>query len=46
VVNLYGRARSEANKLGVKEIAVSLSHSKEYAIALVVGIAEKNRESE
>jgi holo-[acyl-carrier protein] synthase len=35
LVNLYGRAQSVANKLGVKEIAVSLSHSREYAIALV-----------
>ena len=42
LVNLYGRAQSEANKLGVKEIAVSLSHSKEYAIASVVGVSETN----
>ena len=42
LVNLYGRAQSEAKKLGVKEIAVSLSHSKEYAIASVVGISETN----
>jgi len=41
-VNLYGKAQSEANKLGVKEIAVSLSRSKEYAIASVVGISETN----
>ncbi len=34
-LNLYGRAQSEANKLGLREIAVSLSHSKEYAIASV-----------
>ena len=37
LVNLYGRAKSEASKLGVKEIAVSLSHSKEYAIASAFG---------
>ena len=43
LVNLYGRAQSEANKLGVKEIAVSLSHSREYAIASVVGVSETNR---
>ena len=42
VVKLYGRAQSEADKLGVKEIAVSLSHSREYAIASVVGISETN----
>ena len=37
MLNLYGRAQSEASKLGVKEIAVSLSHSKEYAVASVIG---------
>ena len=36
LVNLYGRAKREANKLGVKEIAVSISHSKEYAIVSVI----------
>jgi len=36
LLNLYGKAQTEANKLGVKEIAVSLSHSKEYAVASVV----------
>ena len=38
LVKLYGRAQKQAEKLGIKEIAVSLSHSKEYAIASVVGI--------
>ncbi|MEE8318162.1 MAG: holo-ACP synthase [Dehalococcoidales bacterium] len=33
LVNLYGRAQSKADELGISEIAVSLSHSKEYAIA-------------
>jgi len=37
LVNLYGRAQNKAKELGLKEIAVSLSHSKEYAIASVVG---------
>ena len=37
LINLYGRAQNEANKLGLREIAVSLAHSKEYAIASVVG---------
>ena len=36
-LNLYGRARSEANNLGIKEIAISLSHSKDYAIAAAIG---------
>ena len=40
VVNLYGRARRRASQLGLKEIAVSLSHSKEHAIASVVAIPE------
>ena len=38
LINLYGRAQNKANELGLKEIMVSLSHSKEYAIASVVGI--------
>lgn len=36
-VNLYGKAQSEANKLGLKEINISLSHSKEYAVAAAIG---------
>jgi holo-[acyl-carrier protein] synthase len=42
VVNLYGRAQSKADELGIREIAVSLSHSKEYAIASVSSISESN----
>ena len=37
LLNLYGRAQNEANKLGIKEIAVSLAHSREYAIATAIG---------
>lgn len=37
VLNLYGRAKSEANRLGLKEIAVSLAHSRDYAVASVAG---------
>jgi holo-[acyl-carrier protein] synthase len=37
LVNLHGKARTEAQRLGLKEIAVSLSHSREYAIAVVSG---------
>jgi holo-[acyl-carrier protein] synthase len=37
LINLYGRAQSEANNLGIKEIAVSLAHSREYAIATAIG---------
>ena len=42
LLNLYGNAQSKASELGIKEIAVSLSHSKEYAIASVSGISETN----
>jgi len=37
LVNLYGRAKIVADKLGLKEIAISLSHSREYAIATALG---------
>ena len=40
LVNLYGRAQIEAQRLGLKEIAISLSHSKEYAISMVTGEAK------
>ncbi len=36
-IKLYGKARREAENLGIKEIAVSLSHSREYAIAAAIG---------
>ncbi len=41
VVRLYGRAQHHATSLGLNELAISLSHSKEYAIAFVVGEAKK-----
>ncbi|HEY51594.1 MAG TPA: holo-[acyl-carrier-protein] synthase [Dehalococcoidia bacterium] len=41
-VNLYGRAQSKAVELGIREIAVSLSHSKEYAVACVSAVSEIN----
>ena len=37
LVNLYDRAQTEAERLGLKGIAVSLSHSREYAVAMVSG---------
>jgi holo-[acyl-carrier protein] synthase len=37
VVYLHGKAQSRAEEIGLKELAISLSHSKEYAIASVVG---------
>jgi len=36
-VNLYGEAQNQARALGLENIAVSLSHSKEYAIAVAIG---------
>jgi len=37
LVNLYGKAQSQAQDLGLDKFAISLSHSREYAIALVAG---------
>ncbi|MEE8470375.1 MAG: holo-ACP synthase [Dehalococcoidia bacterium] len=37
LVFLHGRARSRARKLGMKDVSISLSHSREYAVASVVG---------
>ena len=45
-VNLYGRAQAKADELGIKAIAVSLSHSKEYAIAYVSAVSETNHPEE
>ncbi|MDA0734247.1 MAG: holo-ACP synthase [Chloroflexi bacterium] len=35
-IQLYGRAEDRAQLLGVTEIALSISHSQEYAVAFVV----------
>ncbi len=37
VVHLYGEAQKKASRLGLDALAISLSHSKDYAIAFVVG---------
>lgn len=37
LVSLYGRARIRAEELGIRGLAISLSHSRDYAIASVVG---------
>ena len=39
-VHLYGKAQNQATKLGLSDIAISLSHSREYAIALAAGEAK------
>ena len=36
-VHLYGKAQDKADKLGLGKLAISLSHSREYAIAFVIG---------
>ena len=38
-VQLYGKASMKAQEIGISQFALSLSHSKEYAIAMVVGYA-------
>jgi holo-[acyl-carrier protein] synthase len=37
LVTLYGQAKEKAEKLGIKMLDISLSHSREYAVAFVVG---------
>ena len=37
LVRLYGKAQNEADGLGLDKLVISLSHSREYAIALVSG---------
>ena len=37
-IQLHGRASLRAEKIGVKELALSLSHSRNYAVAFVVGL--------
>jgi len=37
VVNLYGKTQNQARDLGLDGFAISLSHSREYAVALVAG---------
>jgi holo-[acyl-carrier protein] synthase len=36
-VHLYGKVKNRARKLGTDDIAISLSHCREYAIAFAVG---------
>ncbi len=37
-IRLNSRAEKEAQKLGIKEIDISLSHCKEYATATAIGV--------
>jgi holo-[acyl-carrier protein] synthase len=38
LVHLHGRAQDQAQSLGLKQFAISLSHSQEYAVAFVVAM--------
>ncbi|NMA64447.1 MAG: holo-[acyl-carrier-protein] synthase, partial [Syntrophomonadaceae bacterium] len=40
VLNLYGQARKNAESVGLKEIDISLSHSRQQAVAVVVAWTE------
>ena len=40
LVHLCGRAKKRAEELCLKEIAISLSHSREYAVASALGEAD------
>lgn len=39
-VTLHGKALKQAQELGIKEIAVSLSHSRSYTVACAIGQSE------
>lgn len=41
MVKLHGTAKDKADQLGISELALSLSHSKEFAVASVVGQSQK-----
>ena len=40
IIHLYGKAQNQAGSLSLNNLAISLSHSKEYAIACVAGEAK------
>ncbi len=40
LLRLYGKAKEQARGLGLSNLAISLSHSSEYAIAFVTGETE------
>ena len=39
-IRLHGRACEKAREMGVKEFSVTMSHSRQYATAFVIGYAE------
>ena len=40
LIKLYSKAQAKAEELELKEIAISLSHSKKYAIAMAAGVSK------
>jgi holo-[acyl-carrier protein] synthase len=40
LISLFGRAKSRADALGIKDMEISLSHSRDYALAMVLGVTE------
>ena len=42
LLNFYGKAKQQAEHLGLYDLAITLSHSRNYAIAFVAGNAEPN----
>ncbi len=40
-IELHGTAKARADRIGMSDIALSLSHSKEFAVASVVGESDK-----
>lgn len=40
-IKLHGRALNRAEKMGLSELTLSLSHSKEFAVASVIGDSQK-----
>jgi len=43
LVHVYGKAQNQVDSLGLDELAISLSHSKEYAVAFVVGETKREK---
>jgi holo-[acyl-carrier protein] synthase len=39
LIRLHGRARERSKEIGIAEFCVTMSHSREYAVAFVVGYA-------
>lgn len=42
-VKLYGRAKQIAEHKGIKEVKISISHSREYVVTFAVGIGDESK---